>query len=123
MILSDTPVWIDHLRIPDQRMFEFLNRGRILCHPFVVGEIAVGMFRGRDKLIDEMQRLPMVTVATDQEVLTLISDHKLYGSGVGYIDMHLLTSVLLTPDARLWTTDRRLNNVAQSFGVSYTATP
>jgi hypothetical protein len=55
-------------------------------------------------------------------VLTLISDHKLYGSGVGYIDMHLLTSVLLTPDARLWTTDRRLNNVAQSFGVSYTAT-
>jgi hypothetical protein len=39
-------------------MFEFLNRGRILCHPFVVGEIAVGMFRGRDKLIDEMQRLP-----------------------------------------------------------------
>ena len=104
-------------------MLDLLDRRRILCHPFVVGEIAVGMFRARDVLIADMRRLPKVTVATDDEVLRLISDHKLYGCGAGYIDLHLLASVLLTPEARLWTKDRRLNELALSFGVAYPAVP
>jgi predicted nucleic acid-binding protein len=121
MILVDTSVWIGHLREGDQMMFELLDRGRILCHPFVVGEIAVGMFRSRDTIIAQLRKLPRVSVGTDEEVLRLISDRKLYGCGVGYIDMHLLASVLLTADARLWTRDRRLNEVSKSLGVAFPA--
>ena len=119
MILVDTPVWIDHLKTADPMMQNLLDRGHILSHPFVVGEIAVGMFRNREMIITDLRKLPKVTVATDDEVLRMITDRKLYGCGVGYIDMHLLASVLLTPNAHVWTRDRRLHDVATSLGVAH----
>jgi len=42
----------------------------------------------------------------------------LAGVGVGYIDAHLLASVRLSADARLWTRDRRLLGVAEALGVA-----
>jgi hypothetical protein len=34
------------------------------------------------------------------------------GKGIGYIDIHLLASALLT-DAQLWTIDKKLDNIAR----------
>lgn len=123
MILVDTSNWIDHLRSPDAQMQALLAADRILCHPFVVGELAVGTFRGRDEIIHSLRQLRQATVATDDEVLRVIGEHKLFGRGIGYIDVHLVTAVLLTAGARLWTRDRRLNEIAETLGVSYTAVP
>jgi hypothetical protein len=45
------------------------------------------------------------------------SRRRLYGHGLGFIDAHLLAAALLTPDARLWTRDRRLRDAAERVGV------
>ena len=64
-----------------------------------------------------LHNLPLTEVATDAEVLRLISAHVLHGMGVGYVDAHLLATVRLTPGTRLWTLDKRLQVVANQLGV------
>ena len=64
--------------------------------------------------------LPAALVATDAETLLFIEKRALMGRGIGYIDAHLLASVTLTENARLWTRDKRLAAVAAQLGVSST---
>ena len=52
------------------------------------------------------------------EVLQLIGEKRLFGTGIGYTDAHLLASVLLTPGASLWTRDKRLRVVAYRLGIA-----
>ena len=108
MILADTSVWIDHLRVGDAVLGEFLDRGGVLCHPFVTGELALGNLRQRDIVLRALQRLPQAIVASHEEVLRLVERQPLYGLGIGYVDAHLLAAVRLTEGAKLWTRDRRL---------------
>jgi predicted nucleic acid-binding protein len=63
-------------------------------------------------MIDEFRDLPQAPVAHTEEVLQLISRDKLFGSGIGYVDAHMLASALLKPVVRLWTRDKRLHAVA-----------
>jgi hypothetical protein len=119
MILVDTSVWIDHLRSADISLQHLLDREKVLTHPWVIGEIAVGSFRRRDRILDELSSLPMAIMAEHEEVLRFISDHRLYGLGIGYIDAHLLVVVQLTPGATLWTRDKRLREVAEKLNLDY----
>ncbi len=112
MILVDTSVWIDHLRAADKALVSALNDRRVLVHPFVIGEIALGNLRQRDLVLSLLRALPHAKAATDDEVLEFVSAHRLNGSGIGLIDAHLLASVTLTPGARLWSRDRRLREIA-----------
>jgi len=50
-------------------------------------------------------------------VLLLIEDWRLFGIGIGYMDAHLLASVLLTPETRLWTRDKRLREIARQLSL------
>ena len=63
--------------------------------------------------------LPTVSylVATDDEVLRLVEIETLAGTGIGYIDAHLLAATRLTGGARLWTRDRRLAEVSNRLSV------
>jgi hypothetical protein len=45
LILVDTSVWIDHLRADNALLAGLLNSGRVLTHPFVIGELALGHMR------------------------------------------------------------------------------
>ncbi len=119
MILVDTAVWIDHLRAPDPAVEELLTAGSVLIHPSVIGELAMGSFRNRDEIMATVVALPRATVASDEEVLRFVSEHRLFGRGIGYIDAHLLASVKLTDGSRLWTRDRRLAEITASMGVAY----
>ncbi len=78
----------------------------------------MGGLRRRDLILAAMRRLPQATVATDQEALDFIGRHRLFGIGIGYIDAHLLAAVRLTPDAVLWTRDKRLHDAAERLGVA-----
>ena len=118
MILVDTSVWIDHLRTGDARMIALLNDGRVLSHPCVIGELALGGLKQRDVVIPTLGELPAARVANDGEVLTFIEAQRLAGSGIGYVDAHLLAAARLTQGARLWTRDQRLNAVAERLDLA-----
>lgn len=118
MILIDSSVWIDHFRQPLSVIFELAEGERILSHPFVIGELALGSIKDRREVIDNMAILPKAIAANDEEVLMLIERKKLFGRGIGYADAHLIASTLLTDGARLWSFDRRLTSAAQELGCA-----
>jgi hypothetical protein len=70
-------------------------------------------------MLADLDCLPQAVVASDEEVRTFLDRHALFGLGIGYIDAHLLASVRLTPDARLWTRDKRLHEVAERLSVDF----
>ena len=119
MILADASVWIEHLRSGRGRLAALLENGAVLGHPSVTGELALGNLRDRHEVLRLLGRLPQATVATDDEVLRVIDDEVLHGAGIGYVDAQLLAASRLTPDARLWTGDRRLSSVAARVGVAF----
>ncbi|HWF95361.1 MAG TPA: type II toxin-antitoxin system VapC family toxin [Xanthobacteraceae bacterium] len=117
MILVDTSVWVDHLRAGSQALVELLEAGKVLSHPFVLGELALGNLRQRNIVLDTMLNLPQAGVATDDEVLQFIGSHRLFECGIGYVDVHLLAAVRLTAGAALWTRDKRLHGAAERLGL------
>jgi predicted nucleic acid-binding protein len=118
VILVDTSVWIDHLRAGDRTLTTLLETGRVLAHPFVIGELALGRLRRREVVLQSLSDLPQASVATDAEVLHFIDRHALFGRGVGYVDAHLLAAVRLTAGAELWTNDKRLHSVADQLRLA-----
>ncbi|WP_100959584.1 type II toxin-antitoxin system VapC family toxin [Bosea sp. FBZP-16] len=117
MILLDISVWIDHLRHGEPPLIEFLAEGQVLVHSFVVAEIALGSLARRDNVIAILKALPQAPVALHEEVMAVIEDERLYGLGIGHVDVHLLASARLA-DALLWTRDRRLRAAAEQLGVA-----
>jgi len=122
VILADSSVWVDHLRHDNPQLMHLLKTEMVLCHPFVVGEIALGILSPRDIILRMLSQLRRSTVATDAEVMELIEKHSLFGCGVGYVDVHLLASVKITPGSVLWTFDKRLHQVSQRLGLSMKGT-
>jgi len=122
LILVDTSVWVDHLRRGDPGLVALLERAAVVMHPFVMGEIACGSLKDRQSLLELLHDLPGAVIATDDEAMQFIERHRLYGKGIGYIDVHLLASVALTEGAQLWTRDQRLRQVAAAMGFAYSET-
>jgi len=118
MILVDTSVWIDHFRVPNTMLIAELMAGKVLGHPFVLGELVVGNLHLRHPVVQVLRELPQVVVAENDEVLTFIDRHGLYRLGLSYVDVHLLASAQLTPDSRVWTRDRRFEEVARRMKLS-----
>jgi predicted nucleic acid-binding protein len=120
MILVDTSVWIDHFRSHDQQLADFLEDAQVLVHPFVIGELALGSLRNRRRVIEDLLSMPQAVVASEAEVLTFIETASLAGTGIGYIDAHLLVSTKLT-GASLWTHDKRAAAMGKKLNVSFDA--
>jgi predicted nucleic acid-binding protein len=118
MVLADTSIWIDHFRRGDLRLAQLLDRGEVAMHPFVVGELLLGRALGADDLMGDLNTLPKTAVASFDEVLKFISDRKLPGSGIGYVDAHLLAAAALTAETLIWTRDKRLLAVARSLSLA-----
>lgn len=121
MILVDTSVWVDHLRHGDSRLRTELEHGRVLCHPVVIGELALGSLAQRQKVLAALQGLPRAGVASHQEVLYLIERERLFGSGLGYSDAALIAAVRLSLGSRLWTRDKRLHEVCCRLDIAASA--
>ena len=119
MVLVDTSIWINHLREPVQGLVDLLEEGEVLIHPVVIGELACGLLSSRNSLLHYLDRLPRIVVATDQEVRQLIETHKLMGQGVGYLDMHLLASTVLSGEVQLWTRDKKLAILANKLSITH----
>jgi len=118
VILVDTSVWVDHLRAADERLSALLDAGEVLCHPFVIGELALRNLQPRGDILRDLRDLPQGVVAENENVLELIERQALFGRGIGYVDAHLLAAVRLTMDAKLWTSDKRLQYVATELSLA-----
>jgi predicted nucleic acid-binding protein len=110
MILVDTSVWIEHFRSGSNGLDALLNDGQVACHPYVIGELACGNLKNRTRILSLLQDLPKAVQADDDEVLQFIEEHQLMGKGLGFIDLHLLASALMTR-IPLWTADKRLREL------------
>lgn len=117
--MVDTSVWIDHLRKGNPGLATLLRDGHVLGHPWVRGELALGTLADRTRVLALLSNLPQATTATVDDVSGLIEARRLFGRGIGYVDAHLLAATLLTPNARLWTRDRRLEEVAAHLSVAH----
>ncbi len=118
MILIDTSVWVDHLRSGDRTLAQLLNSREVLAHPFVIGELALGNLRQRQLIRETLGDLPQIIVASDQEVLHFIGRQRLFESGIGYVDTHLLAAAQLNTGTTLWTRDKRLHVVANRLRLA-----
>jgi predicted nucleic acid-binding protein len=118
VILADTSVWVDHLRAGEPTVAALLSNNDLLIHPFVIGEIALGYLNPRDEILAQFYDLPFAAITTDAEVMNLIELEKLFGTGIGYVDAHLLASVRLTAGSTLWTRDKRLRSVARRLNLA-----
>jgi predicted nucleic acid-binding protein len=116
VILADTSVWINYFRAGDLAFAERVSRRQIAMHPFVLGELACGTLPSRARTIADMRTLPMITVASDDEVMHVIESRRLHGTGMGWTDVHLLASAMLA-GVRLVTRDRALASAARGLGV------
>jgi hypothetical protein len=121
-VLVDTSVWVDFLRSGDPNLANLLKnmpgRDRVVIHPMIIGELACGNLKNRKSLLKLWNSLNMLTQASHEEVLYFIEHHHLMGRGIGYIDAHLLASVALAVDARLWTRDLRLSVLAIDLNLA-----
>jgi predicted nucleic acid-binding protein len=118
VILVDTSVWVEHLRVGVPALADQLESRQVAVHAWVVGELACGNLRNRHEVLMLLQNLPAAITATEQEVLLTIERHGLMGRGIGYVDAALISSCLLS-NLQLWTRDRRLDSLAQACGVGY----
>ena len=121
MVLVDTSVWVSHLRDGNAELANLLNDGRVLCHPLIVGELACGNLKDRAVILSFLQLLPMSIEAEHDEVLSFIENNHLMGKGMGYVDVHLITSAVLT-GVPVWTLDKKLAQATDSLYIKYLKT-
>jgi predicted nucleic acid-binding protein len=113
-ILVDTSVWIDHLRANSPVLRRRLDNDLVVCHSLVIGEIACGNLRHRAEVLESLAILPAAPTIDHEELLAFLETHKLFGQGLGWIDVHLLASTMLQ-QVTLWTLDQPLRNAARKL--------
>jgi len=118
MVIVDTSVWVSHFREGNTELANLLNNGEVVCHPFVIGELACGNLKNRNPILSLLQSLPMGVNADHEEVLEFIERNQLMGKGLGYVDIHLIASAILT-GISIWTHDKKLEQVANALHISH----
>src|SRR5258708_930042 len=119
MVLIDTSVWVDHFRKPSKALSQLLAETQVGMHPFVIGELVLGHMPRRQEILALLHVLPEMSVATSSELLHFIEQHSLSGTGIGFVDVHLLASAELM-GATLWTADKILGRVADRLNLVHT---
>jgi predicted nucleic acid-binding protein len=119
VILVDTSVWAQHIDREVVDLSDLLRTGEVLSHPFVVGELAMGNLRRRNAVLADFDLLPRAVCASDEETMLLVERFHLYGTGIGYVDAHLLASARISSATSLWTFDRRLHAEAERLGLAF----
>jgi len=118
MILVDTSIWVSHFQYGNPRLETLLLNGEVACHSFIIGELACGNLKNRQEILSLLKALPAAMKAEHNEVLHFIEQHQLMGMGLGYVDVHLLASALLSK-IPLWTKDKGLKKAALKLNISY----
>ena len=118
MVLVDTSIWITHLRQGSRQLEKLLMDAEVMCHPFIIGELACGNLKNRNEILSLLQSLPTTPTIEFDEFLFFIERNQLMGKGIGFVDVHLLASAQLT-GVPLWTADKRLKSMADQLKLTF----
>jgi len=118
MVLVDTSIWVEHLRAGHSGLEALLEEGKVACHELIIGELACGSIKNRREILPLLQALPRVVEAEHDEAMRFIDRHRLIGKGLGFIDVHLMVSALLS-DTPLWTLDKALKAESSRLGIAF----
>ena len=122
MILVDTSIWIRYLANREpyaSRMSKLLDSDVVAGHELVQGELLIGDSGGRRRfLVDTYDQLRQAETVAHAEVVHFVRHHALHGSGIGWVDAHLLASVRVGGMV-LWTADAALESAAKLLHVGY----
>lgn len=118
MVLVDTSIWVFHFREGSINLGKLLQNGEVSCHPFIIGELACGNLHKRSEILSLLQALPSALIIEHEEAMHFIEKNRLMGKGLGYIDIHLLASSVLT-QIPIWTLDKKLARVSAELGFSF----
>jgi predicted nucleic acid-binding protein len=119
MVLVDTSVWINYLRQGEPGLQKLLKDGQVASHPFIIGELACGNIVNREEIISLLSSLPLLDVVEHDELLQFIKHNYLMGAGLGFVDVHLMASAVLS-GIPIWTQDKKLKQVCLRFGIKFT---
>ena len=118
MVLVDTSIWVAHLRDGNRQLEQLLMDAEVICHPFIIGELACGNISNRGEILSLLKSLPSAPVLEFDEFLFFIDENQLMRIGIGFVDVHILASAKLS-GTHLWTTDKRLNSAAINLSLNY----
>ncbi len=118
MVITDTSIWVTHLRQGSRQLEKLLIDAEVMSHPFIIGELACGNLKNRNEIISLLQSLPMAPTIEFDEFIFFIERNQLMGIGIGFVDVHLLASAQLT-GIPLWTADKRLKSAATKLDLAY----
>ena len=118
MVLVDTSIWINFLRKSDNQLPFLLTNGEVVTHEFIIGELACGNIKNRQEFFGLFSTLPRVKTCLSDEIIYFIENNNLYEKGIGYIDMNLLASALVS-NVKLWTIDKKLKDTATYFNINF----
>jgi len=119
VIIVDTSIWADHFRQAVAELTTLVANDRVLQHPFVTGELAMGNPADRRAMIGTLEALPQASVTEWSALLDFAERQRLAGSGIGYVDAHLLASAARHEGVQLWTRDKRLADHALRLGLAF----
>ena len=118
MVIVDTSIWVTHLRQGSRQLEKLLMDAEVMCHPFIIGELACGNLKNRNEIISLLQSLPMAPTIEFDEFLFFVHRNHLMGKGVGFVDVHLLASAQLT-GVLLWTGDKWQKSAADRLRLTF----
>jgi predicted nucleic acid-binding protein len=118
MVLVDTSIWVAHLRHGNRELENLLMDAEVMCHPFIIGELACGDLKNRNEILSLLKSLPLAPTIEFDEFIFFIERNRLMGIGIGFVDVHLLASAKLS-EMPLWTADKRLKLAATKLDLTY----
>ncbi|MBN8553975.1 MAG: PIN domain-containing protein [Deltaproteobacteria bacterium] len=117
-VIVDTNIWINHFKNKNSVLEELLTEDRVVLHPFILGELACGNLDRRAEILELFSWLPKSEILSEEEVLSFLASEKIYGKGLGWIDVHLLGAARISR-AQLWTLDKALLKEAKRFSINF----
>ena len=118
MVLVDTSVWVSFLRHGNSSLRELLHESKVVSHPFIIGELACGNISNRTEIISLLQALPSLDVVENEELLQFIEQNKMMGTGLGFVDVHLLATAMLA-GIPLWSQDKKLKKACSRLSIDF----
>ncbi len=115
-VLVDSPVWIGHFSGRQPRFAERLIATPVRIHDLTLSELMLGSVAREAKVMSDLAKLPRIQAVSHDEVLVFVRAHRLEGSGIGWVDAHLLAAAD-AKDAGIWTLDRALIAAATKIGI------